>query len=271
MDEEARKRFAANIEEEAAGRGGESGKRLGELEAELKSDIERHREELTAALAATKAELEAQRATRTEEIVAAAQAVEARLADLKTGAAEETIVFEPTGEVIVAAGDKGGKTATARLRAVVGAETERVNEEIQGRERDEATAVDQKVADLRAAMDETLAAEKAQLKEQAQGLKDELRKMRDELESIKPMLTVGETELRDARREVQPVRQGPPVHFGHGRRGRARHHQPDGPRDAGATAARRGPDELRPAPQEGDQAPAPHRGVPPLRQPGRSG
>jgi DNA-directed RNA polymerase subunit beta' len=196
VDEEVRKRFAANIEEEAAGRGGASGQKLGDLEAELKADIERHREELTTALTATKAELEAQRATRTEEIAAAAQGVEAKLAELKTGAAEESIVFEPTGEVIVAAGEKAGKAATAKLRAVVGAETERVTEEIQGRERDEAVAVDQKIADLRAAMDETLRAEKDQLKEQAQGLKDELRKLRDELESIKPMLTIGETELR---------------------------------------------------------------------------
>src|SRR5689334_13605468 len=196
VDEEVRKKFAANIEEEAAGRGGESGKRLGDLEAELKADIERNRDELTAALKETKAELETQRANRTEEIVTAAQQVEARLAELKTGAAEDSIVFEPTGEVIVAAGDKGGKTATSRLRAVVSAETERVNEEIQQRERDEETAVEQKVADLRAAMDETLAAEKGQLKEQAQGLKEELKKLRDELESIKPMLTIGETELR---------------------------------------------------------------------------
>src|SRR5437773_2417189 len=196
VDEETRKRFAANIEEEAAGRGGESGKRLGDLEAELKADIERNRAELTAALKDTRAELETQRANRTEEIVAAAQQVEARLAELKTAAAEESIVFEPTGEVIVAAGDKGGKTATAKLRSVVSAETERVTEEIQQRERDEELAVEQKVADLRAAMDETIAAEKGQLKERAQGLKDELRKMRDELESIKPMLTIGETELR---------------------------------------------------------------------------
>src|SRR5438105_2033401 len=64
------------------------------------------------------------------------------------------------------------------------------------RERDEETAVEQKVADLRAAMDEALAAEKGQLKEQAQGLKEELKKLRDELEAIKPMLTIGETELR---------------------------------------------------------------------------
>jgi DNA-directed RNA polymerase subunit beta' len=196
VDEETRKRFAANIEEEAAGRGGESGKRLGDLEAELKADIEKNRAELTAALKETKAELETQRANRTEEIVTAAQLVEARLAELKTAATEESIVFEPTGEVIVAAGEKGGKAATAKLRSVVGAETERVNEEIQQRERDEETAVEQKVADLRAAMDEALAAEKGQLKEQAQGLKEELKKLRDELESIKPMLTIGETELR---------------------------------------------------------------------------
>ncbi len=96
----------------------------------------------------------------------------------------------------MAAGDKGGKTATTRLRAVVSAEIERVNEEIQTRERDEATAVDQKVADLRAAMDETLRAEKDKLKEQAQGLKDDLRKLRDELDGIKPLMTIGETELR---------------------------------------------------------------------------
>ena len=56
-------------------------------------------------------------------LVAAAQAVEAQLAALKSGVAEDSIVFAPTGEVIVAAGDKGGKDAAARLRAVVSAET----------------------------------------------------------------------------------------------------------------------------------------------------
>jgi DNA-directed RNA polymerase subunit beta' len=196
VDEDVRRRLSAQIEEEAAGRGGKSGQRLAELEDELRANIDRTRDELTAQLATTREELEAQRALRTEQIAAAAQVVEARLAELKTGAAEDTIVFEPTSEVIVAAGDKGGKTASARLRAVVSAETERVNEEIQSRERDEATAVDQKVADLRAAMDETLRTEREQLADQAQGQKDELRKLRDELESIKPMMTIGETEQR---------------------------------------------------------------------------
>jgi len=196
VDEDARKRALSALEEEATGRGGKSGQALSELEDELRANLTRQKDELAVQLAATKADLEAQRAARTEEIAAAAQAVEAELKALKSAVAAETIVFAPTGEVIVAAGDKGGKDAVARLRAVVSAETERVNEEIQARERDEATAVEQKVDDLRAAMDDALRAERETLAEQAQGTKEELRRVRDELESIKPLMTIGETEFR---------------------------------------------------------------------------
>src|SRR5258705_9172349 len=73
---------------------------------------------------------------------------------------------------------------------------ERVNDELQSRERDEATAVEQKIADLRAAMDDTVRAEREKLAEQAQGTKEELRRVRDELEGIKALQTLGETEVR---------------------------------------------------------------------------
>jgi len=196
VDEEARRRLLVQLEEEAAGRGGKAGQALSELEDELRGNVNRQKDELTAELAATNAELETQRAARTEETTLAAQAVEAELGALKTGVAENTIVFAPTGEVIVAAGDKGGKDAVARLRKVVAAESERVTDEIQSRERDEATAVEQKIADLRAAMDDTLRAEREKLTEQAQGTKEEMRRIRDELEGVKPMMTIGETEYR---------------------------------------------------------------------------
>jgi DNA-directed RNA polymerase subunit beta' len=195
VDEDARKRALAQLEEEAEGRGGKGGQRLAELEDELRADLARRSDELKTELARTKEDLEAQRAARTEEIVAAAQAVEAQLAELK-GPAPDTLAFAPTGEVVVKAGDSTGKDATARLRKIVGAETERVNAELQQRERDEERAVEQKIEDLRASVDETLRHEKEQLAEQAQGLKDELRKQRDEIEGLKPMQTLGETEFR---------------------------------------------------------------------------
>ena len=196
VDEDARKRALAALEDEAEGRGGKADKRLTELEDELRAEMNRQRDELDAELARTKADLEAQRASQTEEIAAAAQALEAQLAELKTGVAEETIAFAPTGEVVVAAGDKGGKDAIARLRKIVGAYTEQVNADIQQREADEARAVEQKKDDLRAAMDETLRHERDQLKDLAQDGKDELRKLRDELASLKPMQTLGENEYR---------------------------------------------------------------------------
>ena len=196
VDEDARRRALAAIEEEAGGRGGKAGERLSELEDELRTEMNRNKDELNAELARTKADLESQRASKTEAIAEAAQATEAHLSALKTGVAEETIAFGPTGEVVVAAGDKGGKDATARLRKIVGDYTEQVNAELQQRAADEARAVEQKIADLAAGMADALGHERELLQDQAQGTKDELRKLRDELESLKPMQTLGETEYR---------------------------------------------------------------------------
>jgi DNA-directed RNA polymerase subunit beta' len=196
VDEEARERALKALDEEAEGRGGAGGERLAELEVTLKADINRKRDELKAALKATREELESQRVTRTEEIAREAQAVEAALKALGTGAAEETIAFAPTGEVVVAEGGKGGKDATARLRKIVAAETERVTAELKQREADEETSTEQKVQDLVAAMDESLAAERESLASEAQGQKDELRRAREEIEGLKALQTIGELEFR---------------------------------------------------------------------------
>jgi len=196
VDEDARRRALQQLEDEAEGRGGQAGRALAELEDRLRADLNRQKDELRAGLAALKADLEAQRAARTEEIVRAAQEVEARLASLKNGLAEETIAFAPTGEVVVAAGEKAGKEATARLRRIVAAETERVNIELQEREQAEERSTEQKIADLEAALNDTLQAEKDRLHQEAQGLRDEIRRVRDEIESLRPMLTLSETEYR---------------------------------------------------------------------------
>ncbi len=196
VDEEARQRALKALDEQSEGRGGAGGQRLAELEDQLKVDVNRKRDELQAALAATRAELEAQRTSRTEEVVREAQAVEAALTALKSAAAEETIAFAPTGEVVVGAGEKGGKDALARLRRIVAAETDRVTEELKQRELDEERMTEQKVQDLVAAMDESLRAERESLASEAQGQKEELRRARDEIESLKPLMTIGETEFR---------------------------------------------------------------------------
>jgi len=196
VDEDARKRALAVIIEEAEGRGGKAGERLSGLEDELKGELNRQSDELQAELARTKADLETQRGVRLEAIALAAQATEALVTALGKDEATETIAFAPTGEVVVAAGDKGGKDATTRLRKIVGEYTEGVNADLQQREADEARAVEQKIADLAAGVQDALQHEKDELAGQAAGLKDELKKLRDELENLKPMQTLGEYEYR---------------------------------------------------------------------------
>jgi DNA-directed RNA polymerase subunit beta' len=196
VDEDARKRALTALEDEAEGRGGKGGQALGDLEDELRARFHRQKDELNSVLAATKGELEQQRTTRTEEIVVAAQQVEQRLTELGKKTADEAIAFPITGEIVVAAGASAGKEATAALRKIVAAETERVTAEIQAREADEERSVAQKIGDLELANDAELETERERLRRDAEGAKDDIRKQRDEIESIKSLMTMSENDFR---------------------------------------------------------------------------
>ena len=112
-----------------------------------------------------------------------------------SGTAEEPIVFEPTGEIIVAAGDKAGKSAASSLNKIAAAEIERVNQEIQQREANEESGVRQEVEDARLQLDATLEAERERLRNEAEGGKDDVRRARDEINRIQPGLMLPEASL----------------------------------------------------------------------------
>ena len=128
VDEDARARLLQQLDEEAQGRGGARGQSLSELEDRLQSELNRLSDELNAELATFKGEHEAERERRTAELVEAQQSTAAALKALGSGAAEAAIVFEPTGEVIVASGERGGKDASAKLKDAAADEIERVND-----------------------------------------------------------------------------------------------------------------------------------------------
>ena len=197
VDDEARQRALKALDEQAQGRGGAGGERLAELESTLKADIKRQSDELRASLAATKGEIEARRTRDTDEATARAQEVQAALAALGTGVAEETIAFAPTGEVVVAAGDKGGKAATATLQQD---RRRRDRSDLGGRQ----PACRRRGAQHRAedpgppglhGGDAPGRAREAH-RSRPVGQKEELRRARDEIEALKPLMTIGEMEFR---------------------------------------------------------------------------
>ncbi|MDQ3491631.1 MAG: DNA-directed RNA polymerase subunit beta', partial [Chloroflexota bacterium] len=191
VDEDARTRMLQQLEDEAEGRGGKGGKLLAEREDELRSEVHRQSDELHTALAQFKKEREEERTNRTSELVEAQQASQAEMDALGGAAAEEPIVFQPTGEAIVSSGDKADKAAQTRLKKAAGEEIERVNTEIQEREAAEEANVRQQIDDFKLQMDATLEMERERLKVEAEGLKEEIRKARDEITRIQPgqMLT----------------------------------------------------------------------------------
>ncbi len=123
------------------------------------------------------------------------QETKAKLDALGSGAAEEAIVFEPTGEIIVAVGDKADKAANAALNKAAAAEVERVNQEIQQREAMEEQSIRQQLEDGRLQLDASLEAERERLKTEAEGSKDDVRRARDEINRIQPGLMLPESAL----------------------------------------------------------------------------
>ncbi len=198
VDEDARTRLLQQLDDEAEGRGGRSGKSLEELKDSLERDLNRQTDDLNAALVQFKTEREEERTARTAELVEAQQATQAALDALGSSAATDPIVFEPTGEVVVSAGDKADKAAANRLKKSAGDEIERVNTGIQEREAAEEAGVAQQISDLRLQRDAQIEAERERLRTEADGLKEEIRKAKDEIQKLQPGMLLSESSPIDS-------------------------------------------------------------------------
>jgi len=184
VDEDARAKLLQQLEDEAEGRGGRGGQALADLEDRLQADINKLSDELNADLEQFKKEREQERETRTAQLVEAQQATEAALKALGSEAATEPIVFEETGEVLVAAGETASKATSDKLRAMTAELVEKINDDIKEKEDLEEAAVTQKVEDVKLEMSAAIEAEQERLKVEAEGLKEEIRRAKDEISKI---------------------------------------------------------------------------------------
>ncbi|MFV2064432.1 MAG: DNA-directed RNA polymerase subunit beta', partial [Chloroflexota bacterium] len=185
VDEDARARLLQQLEEESEGRGGRGGQALAEMEDRLTADLNKLSDGLNSELAQFKKEGEQERETRTAQLVETQQATEAALKGLGSNAAEAPIVFEETGDVLVAAGEKATKATSTLLRKLTAELVERVNDDIKDKEAQEEAVVKQRIEDARLELSAALETEQERLKGEAEGLKEETRKAKDEITKIK--------------------------------------------------------------------------------------
>jgi len=206
VDEDARAKLLQQLEDEVEGRGGRGGQALTELEDRLQADINKLSDELNTDLEQFKKEREQERETRTAQLVEAQQATEAVIKALGSAPAEDPIVFEETGEVLVAAGEKASKATSTQLRKLTAELVEKVNDDIKEKEDLEEAAVAQKIEDVKLEMSAAIETEQERLKVEAESLKDEIRKAKDEITKLKggdllPEISIDGWNFRDLDRK----------------------------------------------------------------------
>ena len=197
VDEDARKRALAAIEEEAEGRGGKAGERLAELEDELRAKVNKQKDELNEELARTKADLEApaRRPDRGDRRRGTGDGSPARGAQDRRRRGLHRLRPDRRGRSWPPATRAARRRRRACARSSPRTPSRSTPTSSSARPTRPARS-SRRSPTSRAGVDDTLQHERAGLQEQAQGLKDELRKLRDELEGLKPMQTLGETEYR---------------------------------------------------------------------------
>ena len=216
VDEDARARLLQQLADEADGRGGRGGQALAEFEDRETAEFNKFSDTENAELEQSARRHESRSARRAPRSWSRhSRPPRPLLKALGSNAAEDAIVFEETGEVLVAAGEKATKASSAHLRKLTAELVERINDDIKAKEAQEEAAVKERIEDARLQLSAGIEAEQERLKGEAEGLKEEIRKAKDEITKIKagdllPEISMDGWNFRDLDRKYgSGVRGGP--------------------------------------------------------------
>ena len=198
VDEDARKRALAAIEEEAEGRGGKAGQALAALEDELRAELNKTKDELNAELAADQGGPRgpARRPDRGDRRGRPGDAGRPGRAQDRRRRGDDRLRPDRRGRRRRRRqGWQGGHRPPAQDRRRVHRAGQRRPPAARGRRGARGRAEDRRPAGRAWTTRSATSASSSRSRPRAR--KDELRKLRDELESLKPMQTLGETEYRN--------------------------------------------------------------------------
>jgi DNA-directed RNA polymerase subunit beta' len=194
VDEAEREKALARIDEEMTDRIARANAIVEEKRAELEATVADKRAEVEAAYEADVRRHDERFTARSEELATAAQAIEASVKEGGKTVAED-VVFAPTGEVVISAGDTS-KNALAALRKAVQAEIEAVDAEVKQAKAEAKERFDQAVADLTAGIDGALATEREQVARETDDAKLAAKTAKQQLADVKVLQTLTESEYR---------------------------------------------------------------------------
>jgi DNA-directed RNA polymerase subunit beta' len=196
VDEAARQRALHRLEEELKHKIERETKAIDDQIASQQLHYEDEIAKLEKKTEAAIAKLEEQLNAATDEIVGAGKAVERKLED--TGReVRKAIVFEPTGDVIVAEGEEVLAKHKKKLREIVQAKIAELEKEMRAKQKDRKLVFQAEREQKKHALDEEIAALEEQREEKIQALKAAYQPRFDELQSLQEKEFLGENRYRE--------------------------------------------------------------------------
>jgi len=196
VDEGARQKALHRLEEELKHKSERETKAIQDKidgkQLQFEDEIEKLEKKTEAAIARLEEQLNAQ----TDEIVGAGKALERKLEE--TGReVRKAIVFEPTGQVIVAEGEEVAPKHKKQLREVIEAQIAQIEKETRAKQRDKKLLFQAERDQKNHALEEELAALVEQREQKVAALEVAYAPKFEELKSIQVMEFVGENRYRE--------------------------------------------------------------------------
>lgn len=196
VDESARNKALKRLEEELEHRIAKDTKTLTDRLEKKQLDLELEFEKLDRKTEAAIQKLEEQLADKTDEVVSAGKQLERKLEE-RGKEVRKAVVFEPTGEVIVAEGEEIAAKHRKKLAEVMQAHINELEGDSKGRQKEKRLDAQGRHETLQAAFDEEGASLQGQIEDKSNALRSEYDPKFDELRGIAVKEFLTESQYRD--------------------------------------------------------------------------
>ncbi len=199
VDEDARSRAVARLEEELAERETNATAEHEERKVTIRAAVEQELSVLREQIVETNKRFDAEVNALTEQIVKVAQSLERQIEASSGVPTELGLVFEPTGEIIAKPGEKIGREHLVAVQEASKLRLSEVQGEVEAQRTLEVQALEERIAQIEAAVQEQMGEVDEELAAEISRLHAQLQVDRDDLMELRALEFLGEARYRQLR------------------------------------------------------------------------
>ncbi len=197
VDEDARQKALKRLDERAALQGGRQQSATRESTAAIQTKLDEEVAALEAALTQVDGRFEEQRATATEPVMKAAQRLQDKIEDMQGKVAQEPLIFEPAGKIVVNQGETIGREHMGLMRKIVEDSLDDAQSDLREERQHARSEYERAIEDWHAGASHEIERLETKLAQEAEATELQLDQQRDELLGLAPMQFLNEPRYRE--------------------------------------------------------------------------